>query len=563
MQLFSILKGAKVKLTTHLMHEIIRLRDVEKYTFKQISNEIGIPETTIRDFYNKRSFKKSFWDLYTPEYSVGIKKPYEPSKRLYGKNKTFVITSAQNNTLIHKQFFESLLVLCKHRNAELLISTFIYNKNGFQNGEGGKDIWYDPKIRNFITNERLLLADDLVFCGELNILPTAGVPESGFESYCGNRSGIIPHTKQRMKPLAAPIEYGARHLYTTGAVTRLNYIEQKAGQKAAYHHIFGALIVEVDEDGTSFIRQINASEEDGTFYDLDYFYTPSGYNKSEHIAAINWGDLHLEVVDPLVALNGFGVKFDYNRKTIEQIKTESILDVLKPEIQFASDTADFRVRNHHNINDHHFRFSQFIKNDDSVKSSMKYVADFLNAMTRPFSKIVVVEANHDLALMKWIKTADYKTDPANAVFFLECQLSIYKAIEAGTFKDFHLFKYVLEDLQPELKQKSLKFLKEGESFAVGNIECGYHGHLGINGARGSAKSFKNIGTRVNLNHSHSACIDDGVYQAGTSSKLRLGYNEGSPSSWSHSHIITYKNFKRCILTMKNGKWRRIYDKGSD
>jgi hypothetical protein len=541
------------------MHEIIRLRDVEKYAFRKISAELGIPDTTIRDFYMRRSYK-DFWLVYDekPTFSAGHKKPYEPSTRLYGKNKTFVITSAQNNTAIHKQFFDSLLRLCEHRGAELLISTFIYNKNGFQNGEGGKDIWYDPKIKPYICNERLLLADDLIFCGEMNILPTAGCPESGFESYCGNRSGIIPHTKQRMKPLAAPISSGARHLYTSGAVTRLNYIEQKAGQKAAYHHIFGALIVEVDEDGDSFVRQINASEEDGTFYDLDYFYAPHGYAKAtDNVAAINWGDLHLEVVDPVVALNAFGLKYDYPSKSIMYANKNNMLDVLRPKIQFASDTADFKVRNHHNINDPHFRFSQFIKQDDSVRDSIKFVADFLNMMSRPFSKIVVVEANHDLALMKWIKTADYKHDPANAVFFLECQLATYKAIERQD-KDFHLFKYVLELLQPDISRKDVQFLSEGESFTIGNIECGYHGHLGPNGARGSAKGFKHIGTRVNLNHSHSACIDDGVFQAGTCSKLRLGYNDGSPSSWSHSHIITYKNFKRTMVTMKNGKWRREY-----
>ncbi len=535
------------------MHEIIRLRDVEKYSFSRISYELGIPDTTIRDFYHKKSHKK-FWESYVPDFSVGNKKPYEPSTRLFGKGKTFVITSAQNNTLIHKEFFDSLLQLVKHRNAELLVSTFLYNKSGFQNGEGNNDIWFDPKIKPFICNERLLLADDLIFCGELNILPTATNPESGFESYCGNRSGIIPHAKQRMKPLAAPISNGARHLYTTGAVTRLNYIEQKAGQKAAYHHIYGALIVEVDEDGDSFVRQINAAEEDGTFYDLNHRYTPDGVYYSDWVSAINWGDLHLEVVDPEVALGGFGIKFDYETKTIFRVGGDCILDVLKPKIQFASDTADFKVRNHHNINDPHFRFKQFIKQDDSVRDSIKFVADFLNMLTRPYSKIVVVEANHDLALMKWIKTADYKNDPANAVFFLECQLAVYKAIERSD-KEFHLFKYVLELLQPDISRKEIQFLTEGESFVVGNIECGFHGHIGANGARGSAKSFKNIGTRVNLNHSHSACIDDGVYQAGTCTRLKLGYNDGSPSSWSHSHIITYPNFKRAIVTMKGKKWR--------
>lgn len=552
---------AKTVLTEYIMLQIINLREMHKKTFTEISEHLKIPRTTIREFYERKTHKK-FWETYgeKPKFAVGNITPDTPSSRLLGRNKTFVITAAQNNTIINKKFFESLLRLCEHRKAQLLISTFTYNKNGFQNGEGEDDVWYDPAIKPYVCNEKLLLADDIIFCGELNILPTASCPESGFESYCGGRSGIIPHTKQRMKPLPSPIANGSRHLYTTGCCTNLNYIEQKAGQKAAYHHIYGALIVEIDEDGTSFVRQINASEQDGTFFDLEYFYTPDSFTETKSsVAAINWGDLHLEVVDPMVALNAFGLVFDYKTKSIIYKNRNNILDVLRPKIQFASDTADFKVRNHHGINDPHFRFRQFINGDDSVRSSMKFVADFLYMMTRPFSKIVVVEANHDLALMKWIKTADYKTDPINSVFFLECQLATYKAMERNDRK-FHLFKHVLGMLQPSITDKQIEFLSEGQSFLVGNIECGFHGHLGPNGAKGSAKAFKNIGTKVNLNHSHSACIDDGVFQAGTCSKLKLGYNDGSPSSWSHSHIITYDNLKRCILTMKNGKWRRNYEK---
>ena len=44
------------------------------------------------------------------------------------------------------------------------------------------------------------------------------------------------------------------------------------------------------------------------------------------------------------------------------------------------------------------------------------------------------------------------------------------------------------------------------------------------------------------------------WQAGTSSDLDMKYNKGL-SSWSHSHIITYQNGKRAMLTMRNGKYR--------
>ena len=63
-----------------------------------------------------------------------------------------------------------------------------------------------------------------------------------------------------------------------------------------------------------------------------------------------------------------------------------------------------------------------------------------------------------------------------------------------------------------------------------------------------------MGRKANTAHTHSAQIIDGMYIAGTMSRLRLDWNDG-PSSWSHSFIVTYENGKRTIITCYNGKWR--------
>ena len=105
----------------------------------------------------------------------------------------------------------------------------------------------------------------------------------------------------------------------------------------------------------------------------------------------------------------------------------------------------------------------------------------------------------------------------------------------------------------------IQFLRRDESYVIcpeksGGIECAIHGHNGPDGARGSANSFARLGRKANIGHFHSAGIIDGVYVAGTSSQFNLGYNKG-PSSWSHSHVVTYLNGKRAIVTMWDGKWR--------
>jgi hypothetical protein len=151
-------------------------------------------------------------------------------------------------------------------------------------------------------------------------------------------------------------------------------------------------------------------------------------------------------------------------------------------------------------------------------------------------------------------------DPDNALFFLTAQLECYKAITRKD-KNFSIFETALTELIREPINKienNLRFLREDESFKIctdlkGNeIECGNHGHLGANGARGAISGFKKLGTRVNIGHSHSANIADGVYQAGVTGSLDMGYNVGA-SSWSSSHILTYSNGKRTIITTHNNK----------
>ena len=154
-----------------------------------------------------------------------------------------------------------------------------------------------------------------------------------------------------------------------------------------------------------------------------------------------------------------------------------------------------------------------------------------------------------------LKEQNYKTDPVNAHYFLKNQLRIYDSIKDRE-RDFHLVEHALTELGcPD----NVKFLREDESFIIcpdneGGIECGMHGHLGPGGTRGSANSLKKMGRKANIGHSHSTGIYDGLFQAGTSSNLDLGYNSG-PGSWTHSHILTYPNGQRTIITLWKGRWK--------
>jgi hypothetical protein len=230
-----------------------------------------------------------------------------------------------------------------------------------------------------------------------------------------------------------------------------------------------------------------------------------------------------------------------------------LLDTLQPKYQFIHDLIDFKNRNHHNIKDSHFLFEQYIRGEEKISSTIKEAAAFLDFIYRPETSTYVIESNHDLALLKWLKTADYRLDQANAIFFLEAQLAVYKAIDKGV-EQFSIFEHLVYDYL----NNEATFLREDESFIIakehgGGIECGMHGHLGANGAKGHAKQFSKMGPKANVAHTHTSGIYDGIYTAGVTGDLDMGYNKGL-SSWSHTHILTYENGKRALLTMNKGRF---------
>lgn len=464
--------------------------------------------------------------------------------------KRFVFTSAQNNTLVHENFLSALFNFCEHNEAELVVSRFTYNKSGFQNKtkEGSDELWYDQRLAEYFCDDSVEVATDLLFCGELDILPTASNPLSGFEAYTQGNSGIIPHAKVNMQSLPRLKGEDPRFLYTTGAVTLRNYIQRKAGQKADFHHVFGALYVEIDDEGVWYARQLIADNK-GDFYDLTTKYTAEGISPGHNVMAINYGDIHIEKIDLGVAKaswEGDG----------------SMASVLRPTYQFIHDLTDFTVRNHHNIRDPHFLAQMFWNNGEAVEDGLVQSAKFLSEIER-YGYVVVVDSNHDQAYVRWLKEADIRQDPMNAEFYHKSNAKIHEQIRMGN-DEFNVYEWALRQSRDLM---NVIFLREDDSFVicndakaeelnriVGGIECGMHGHRGPNGARGNSRQFKLIGRKCNLGHSHSAAIIDGVYVAGVSGKLDMDYNKG-PSTWSHSHIVTYENGKRAIVTIKNSKWR--------
>lgn len=515
--------------------EILRLVN-EGVSLRNIEETLGISRSAISRFLRKETYKDWWVNNEKPIASGSYLDHHSNVKKL--NNKRYILTSAQNNTFIHPSFLASLEVMAKDIDAKIIVGTYSYNTNGFQNLQKGDGEWFDPKIVDYILDEPVELAKGLMWLGELNILPTAVNPLSGLQSYSMGNSAIVPHAKVQLESLPTHMSDPVRMMYTTGSVTKRNYIQKKAGQKASFHHVFGALVVEVDDDGDWFVRQIVADSRSGEFYDLDVKYTPQGKLTNQRVEAINWGDIHVEKLNVAVKKASFAND------------GKSILDWLNPKYQFIHDVYDAHYRSHHTVKDYHKRFDLFVKGKESVKEELSNVFNFLKSIEKKDCKTVIVNSNHDRALDRWLNEADYRLDHINAIFFLQLQLKKYTSIEDQ--KEICLLEEALRSFG---EFYNIKFLKVDESFKLNEIEYGMHGDLGISGGKGSALSFSRLGSKVNVGHSHSAKIIDGVYQAGHSMDIsKVDYVKGL-TTWSNSHIITYSNGKRTIVTLKNGKWR--------
>ena len=440
-------------------------------------------------------------------------------------------TSAQDCSEVHP-FLGNLETYAASLNAPIHIGGYTYNKSLFEDHSKHRAS-FAPSVRPYLTNHRMEIAGDLLFCGEMNTLPTAVRPLQGFETYTRSKWGIFPHAKIQLHSVPTMQHEPAKILMTTGTVTKPNYIQKKAGIKAEFHHMIGAIIVEILPNGDFFCRHI-ISEDDGSFYDLGTRVSQNVITYGHRIKTLVPGDIHYEKLN-FDVLSGL----------------EDFYDIHKPEFTFIHDLIDFTPRNHHSINDPYFRFKSFNNREDNVEKTINDCAMLLSDFQRPWGQIIVDESNHDLAFQRWLKTADYRNDPGNALFFLRAQLQQYEAL-AHNDDRFSIFEWALRRVKTNLGDT--KFLREDDSFRVLDVEHGMHGHQGANGSLPSPMQYTRMGPKVTAAHTHTACIMDGYMSVGVTGDLRMGYNNSGMSSWSHTLAVMYQNGKRVLCTMQNGKF---------
>ena len=451
----------------------------------------------------------------------------------------YILTVAQNNTDVDADFLAALERYAERHDAKILVAQTVYNKKAFRqvslddmgSGDPEANIWFDPAIKRYIVRGTIDL-HGAHFLADANVIVTAQWPTQGFD---GNTPpgvhAIVPTSKIELRVGAALKGAKTKTIVGTGAVTKRNYIVRGRGAKASAAHCIGAVFVDTV---TNEMRHLHKLDGQAGFYDIDGFYSANAFTPlmSGDVAALQFGDIHAE--------------------KMEQANLDRACEMIlnfKPSNVILHDVLDFSSRNHHNIKDPTFLHEQFVKGN-TVRGDLQKLADVLDAIAettfRHDGQIHIVESNHDLAINTWLKNADFKIDPINALVYLDCMTALYRHKEEGNGDYFNMLQYAYEEIGEGGYSDQINFHETDESLVIAGVEMGNHGHNGVNGSRGSPKQFAALGVPMNTGHTHSPSIFYPCFTAGVTASLEMGYNIGA-SSWAIADTITYANGQRQII----------------
>ncbi|RWI35441.1 hypothetical protein [Mesorhizobium sp.] len=472
------------------------------------------------------------------------------------RGRRFIFTGAQNDAEIHHAFWENLKAYADFLDADIVVGPWTYETQWWSENNPTSRA-YDTELTEYLCFGQMAIGDKFMFAGEMNTLPTANRPISDLTTYSCGRWAVFPHAKLQLKsvPTTDP-NIQAHQVMTSGAVTRPKVIPRKAGVKSIFHHVIGATIVEFDQDGDIFCRQINASD-DGSFYELEAFVANGQVTTYEGgIRGLVAGDIHRRKLNRVNCAATFG--FDPDDNTYHG---GSILETLQPQEVLAHDLHDNEARNHHHVHDNAYSYEMAIRDRESVFDEVSQGTTFLKQLLNASAaKITVIPSNHDIALDRYVREGRYRNDGINIKYgmrlemaYLEWREQVALALDSGQKPPtFSLLEWAMRDIAGAALDP-VHFVHDGQSHIIEGIECGNHGFRGANGARGTVAGFAQLGRKMTIADKHSPEILDGVYVAGCM-ELQHGYNKG-PSGWAVAHVIIYPNGKRALITLQNGKWR--------
>lgn len=445
------------------------------------------------------------------------------------KSNRYIISSAQNGSPVNEAFLENIKTYANFINAEIGIIATRY-KNPTSIFKEGNDVW-DKKVLPYLTAKRQKLHKHVALIADLKIQATSPNPTNGIELIEGEASCIVGSPRVEMRSIPVLPSQSQKFLYSTGSVTMPSFTDSVAGGKAAEHHTFGFIVIEIENEHVAHIRNVSASK-DGSFNDL-IFRVEGCKVRTEKTECLIWGDSHF-------AKSDYRVTSAFRTLCADLSITKSILH----------DVWDSECLNVHNTKDPIARYKLMKEGKDDLKAELSHMKQSLSWFEENMEETIVVASNHDDMLDRAMYLSDWKDNLKNAEIFIK----LLKLSLSGKAKE-GLIPYTINK-----SFKNVKALGLNDSYQLHGVELGLHGHKGPNGTKGNINSFSSkLYVKSVIGHSHSPAIKWGCYQVGVSCKLDHDYNKGL-SSWAYAGCTLNKHGKRQMIVFNKDtlKYTTLY-----
>lgn len=431
--------------------------------------------------------------------------------------------------------FNAIKNFCKRNKAELVILPMRAHVKPLHAQPQHFDPILKPYLKNFATeynfNEHLKALD-------MQLNPQQINPLTGLQSIQGKKSSywkkyktsiIFAHSKQDLEVIATGNDTHPRLIHSTGCITNPSYLNNRIGRLAETSHVIGGLVVEID--GPIFhVTQIRIVSPDGSFANLDTRYLPDGKIIKERAELLRTGDTH------------FGQE---DQELLDA--TKDMIKVFKPKRVTFDDMFDGTSISHH-IEGKHFTKAKIRngakgKHFQTLANELAYCKEKFEEMTKDLPKdceVIIVGSNHHNHLTQYLNEGRYLKDPVNYEFAHRCIVDMFDG--KNPFTNY---------IDPNLNHT---WLTENDDYFVQGVNVAVHGHVGLNGSKGSKNLYHKIYQNAMTAHTHTPSIFKDIFTVGHLSKPRHGYNNGA-STWIGCNGVIYKYGQKQLRLIINGEWK--------
>ena len=337
------------------MQLLMALTKKSERTVRKWAVKLGLTQKTLVD---------------SPDLELAKTKTHDKNK------KKFIITWAQNATSVHKKLLKNIEAYSEFLDAEIIVIAGRYNNPTSLRVNKTNDYW-DKSLTKYLSAKRHDIHKYMTIMSDVRTQPTAVNPMSGMEGMSRDNSCIFGHPKVHMKMIPVLNNYSPKMMMTTGSITKMNYTDSKAGKKSEFHHQYGFVVVEIEDENMFHSRQVT-TEKNGSFYDLFFHVKDGSVVKNDKIPGIVIGDLH------------YG---EHDEKVLS--KTFELLSRLKPKTVVLHDVFDGKSISHHTQDNPFIQYAMEVNGNNSLKDEIGVMLDGLNNF-KDFENVIIVRSNHDV-----------------------------------------------------------------------------------------------------------------------------------------------------------------------